>query len=221
MVNKNYETNYDVFNSFLVREAAYSSEEEFPCIKSCNEIPNKIITFSKAMSPKCKDYDSWVCFYELDFAFMRIWRQPRRYLNKLKKFNGVISPDFSVYANMPIVMQKYHIYMGRAIATWLKENGVKVIPNVRLGDERTYDFALEGLYKNDVIAIGTVGSYKRLKERNLLISAIKKTLETLEPTDAIIYGPMPKEINKSDYPKTQFHVYESGTFNYMRVKKRG
>ena len=43
MVNKNYETNYDVFNSFLVREATYIGEEEFPCIKSCNEIPNKII----------------------------------------------------------------------------------------------------------------------------------------------------------------------------------
>ena len=40
MDNYNYETNYDVFNSFLVREATYSGEEEFPCIKSCNEIPN-------------------------------------------------------------------------------------------------------------------------------------------------------------------------------------
>ena len=152
---------------------------------------------------------------------MRIWRQPRRYLNKLKKFNGVISPDFSLYATMPLVMQKFHVYMGRAIATWLKDNGVKVIPNARLGDERTYDFALEGLYKNDVIAIGTVGSYKRLDERNLLIPAIKKTLETLEPSDAIIYGTMPKEIDKTDYPNTQFHVYESENFNNMKVKKHG
>lgn len=221
MVNKNYETDYDVFNSFLVREATYCGEEEFPCIKSCNEIPNKIITFSEAMSSKCKDYNCWVCFYELDYAFMRIWRQPRRYLNKLKKFNGVISPDFSLYATMPLVMQKFHVYMGRAIATWLKDNGVKVIPNARLGDERTYDFALEGLYKNDVIAIGTVGSYKRLDERNLLIPAIKKTLETLEPSDAIIYGTMPKEIDKTDYPNTQFHVYESENFNNMKVKKHG
>ena len=42
MVNDNYETKYDVFHSYLVKTATYAGEEEFPAIKSCNEIPNKV-----------------------------------------------------------------------------------------------------------------------------------------------------------------------------------
>ena len=50
MVNNNYETKYDVFHSYLVRTATYVGKEEFPAIKSCNEIPNRIVPFSVAMN---------------------------------------------------------------------------------------------------------------------------------------------------------------------------
>ena len=45
----------------------YAGKEEFPVIKSCNEIPNRIIPFSVAMKSKYKDFDCWVCFYECDY----------------------------------------------------------------------------------------------------------------------------------------------------------
>ena len=73
MVNKNYDTKYDVFHSYLVRNATYAGEEEFPVIKSCNEIPNRIIPFSEAMNSKNNDFDCWVCFYELDYLFIRFF----------------------------------------------------------------------------------------------------------------------------------------------------
>lgn len=218
--NNNYENKYDIFKSYLVRTAVYAGEEEFPLIKSCNEIPNKIIPFSEAMKSNYKDYDCWICFYELDCKFIRLWNNPRRYLKKLKKFNGVISPDFSLYANMPLVMQKYHIYMGRALANWLVENGIKVIPNVRLGDKRTYEFAFDGLNKGDIIAIGTIGTTKIIEERNLIVDAIKETIKVLEPTDIVIYGSLPKKI-KTNYPKIKFHTYENYNFKKLEVNKNG
>lgn len=211
----NYETSYDVFNSYLVRSATFCGEEEFPAIKSCNEIPNKIIPFSEAMKLKNSDYNCWICFYELDCLFIRFWNNPHKYLDKIKKFNGVISCDFSMYVNMPLVMQKYHVYMGRALANWLIDNGVKVIPNVRLGDERTYSFAFDGLYKGDVIAIGTIGTIKNLEEKKIVVNAIKKTIEILEPRDIIIYGSLPSEI-KNNYPNVNFHTYEN--YNYRKVR---
>lgn len=220
MAECNYETRYDVFNSYLVRTAKYAGEEEFPSIRSCNEIPNKIIPFSVAMKSNYEDYDCWVCFYELDYLFMRFWRNPRKYLPKIKKFKGVISCDFSLYANMPLVMQKYHIYMGRALANWLIENGVKVIPNVRLGDERTYKFGFDGLYKGDVIAIGTIGTTKRTEERKLIVAAIKKTIEVLEPAAIVIYGSLPNEIKES-YPNVKFHIYENYNFKKLKEHKNG
>ena len=60
------------------------------------DTPNKLIKFSKAASSKCKDYNQWVHFYEEDYEFFRLWRNPERYLKRLKRFNGVILPDFSL-----------------------------------------------------------------------------------------------------------------------------
>ncbi len=54
-------------------------------------------------------------------AFERIWTTPNKYLPIIKKFRGVITPDFSVYRDMPLVMQQWNIYRSRAIGHWLQE----------------------------------------------------------------------------------------------------
>ena len=89
---------------------------ELPVIRTSDLIPEKVITFSKAMSKTWDDFACWVIFYEHDKEFARLWNKPRQYLSKLKTFKGVISPDFSLYRNMPLVMQMRNTYRGRAIA---------------------------------------------------------------------------------------------------------
>lgn len=42
----------------------------------------------------------------------------------------------------------------------MEHNGIRVIPNIRWGDERTYDFAFEGLLQWGVVAVGVLGVYK-------------------------------------------------------------
>ena len=92
----------DVFNAFLVALATYAGFFEIPVIWPCHEVPNRLVPFSKAIG--CKDHDQWVHFYEFDYLFERLWRDPRRYLPILKRYNGVILPDFSLYRDMPLVM---------------------------------------------------------------------------------------------------------------------
>ncbi|MBO4681398.1 MAG: DUF4417 domain-containing protein, partial [Clostridiales bacterium] len=96
----------DVFKSFLVCLAEYSGLFEFPVIKQTKSIPNRLISFSKAISSK--DYDQWVHFYEDDYLFEKLWNNPQKYLDILKRFNGVILPDFSLYRDMPFVMQLWN-----------------------------------------------------------------------------------------------------------------
>lgn len=78
----------DVFNAFLVTLAYYAGIFEFPVIQPTHWIPNRLIAFSKAVSNT--DYDQWVHFYEDDYLFERIWRNPKKYLDLLKRYNGVI-----------------------------------------------------------------------------------------------------------------------------------
>lgn len=196
MNDKKLNTDYDVFHAFLVENADFSEGIELPCIKTSQKLPNDVITFSKAMSKSCNDFDKWVVFYEHDKNFERLWNNPKAYIEKLKKFNGVISPDFSLYRNMPLVMQQWNTYRGRAIAVWLQNNGIEVIPNVRFSDERSYEFCFDGIEKNKTIAVGTHGCIKTREDKLFFKIGLAVLVNVLTPKAIIVYGAAPDNIFK-------------------------
>ena len=77
-----------------------------------------------------------------DERFERIWKRSVAYLDRLSKFQGVISPDFSLYRDLPLGMQVWNTYRGHALGYWLSRQGLEVISNVRWGDERATPSAL-------------------------------------------------------------------------------
>ena len=196
MKNTNFDKNHDVFRAFLVKDTEYDSYIELPKIKTSDYLPKKIIPFSRAVDKSCADFDCWVVFYELDFKFERLWNNPARYLNRLKKFEGVISPDFSLYRNMPLVMQMWNTYRGRAIAVWLQNNGIEVIPNVRFGDERTFSFCFDGVDENKTVAVGTHGCIKRKEDKIFFKIGLARMVQRLTPKTIIVYGRAPDSIFK-------------------------
>lgn len=135
----------DVFKSALVAGAQFSPIFEFPQLKAGDTKPTQAIPFEKAYAVKASNCQHWVHFYTHDHHFECVWNNPKRYLPMLQRFAGVISPDFSLYRELPLVMQLWNTYRNRAIAFWLQREGVNIIPNVRWGDERSYEFAFEGL----------------------------------------------------------------------------
>ncbi len=181
----------DVFNAFLVTLARYAGLFEFPCILPTYGVPNKLIAFSKAIS--CKEYNQWVHFFEDDFLFERLWRNPKKYLNILKQFNGVILPDFSLYRDMPFVMQLWNIYRSRAIGHWLQRNGVKVIPNLRYGDRRTYRICCDGIAERCVIAVGSHGTFRHIEDKRIFLEGLDVVVKRLKPTVIVIYGSAPEK----------------------------
>ena len=182
----------DVFHAFLLRNAYYAGELEIPVIQSTSAIPNRIITFSKALHTD--DYDQWICFYEDDATFERIWNNPKKYLPILKKFNGIITPDFSLYRDMPLTMQIWNIFRSRALGRWFQENGINVIVNVRWGDHRTHFICCLGVPKNSAIAIGSVGCIKLIENRKIFIKGLDYAVKHLRPTFIIVYGSAPDYI---------------------------
>ena len=180
---------YYIFKKCLFTFATYSGLYEMPKIKSIEEIPNRVIAFSKAISSR--DYNQWVHFYEYDYLFERIWNNPQKYLNVLKRFNGVILPDFSVYRNMPLIMQAWNIFRSRAIGNWLQRNGVNVIPNIRYGDSRTYSIVCDGIEKRGIISIGSLGNLKRKTDRDIFLKGLDVIVKKLEPKTIVVYGSAP------------------------------
>ena len=182
----------DVFHSFLVKNASYEGHLEIPKIEYGLYRPKKLISFSKCISSI--DYGCWVHFYEDDVTFERIWNNPNKYLTVLKKYSGVICPDFSLYRDMPLVMQFWNIYRSRAIGRWLQDNGVPVISNVRYSDSRTYTAACLGVPKEGTIAIGSYGCIKCRADRKEFIEGLDYVVTVLRPKVIAVYGSTPDSI---------------------------
>lgn len=191
---KEFNMNYDVFHAFLVEHADYAGCFELPCIRTSSELPKRIIPFSKAMLRKTVDYNQWVAFYEHDQYFERFWKNPKQYLPKLSRFRGVISPDFSLYRNMPLAMQLWSTYKSRALGSWLNYNNVQVIPNVRWGDERTFDFCFDGIEGNKTVAVGTHGCIKQRDDKFYFKEGLAELVKRLSPEVIVVYGAAPDDI---------------------------
>jgi len=200
----------DVFKAFLVKNAKYEGELEIPVIKGIKDVPNKLISFIDAMKNSTKDYNQWVHFYIDDFHFEKIWYRPKVFIKRLKKFNGVILPDFSIYRDMPLVMQYWNIYRSRAIGNYLQSNGIKAIVNIRYGDERTYECACLGAPHKSIIAIGTNGTTQNKIDRNFLDEGFDYIVKILDPKVIVIYGGITRHIQEvSDDKKIRIVNFRS------------
>ena len=127
-------TKFDSFHAYLVKDAVFDGKWEIPRIESTvDEVPQSLLLFTEMH--KAKSLNQWIHFYTDDRRFEVLWTQPQKHLKVLQKFDGIISPDYSLFVDMPLSMQVWNVYRNHAISHWLTTKGVKVIPNIRWGDE--------------------------------------------------------------------------------------
>lgn len=138
-----------------------------------------------------------VHFFLHDYQFERVWKYPDRYVEVLKKFAFVLSPDFSPYADMPRALQIYNLYRNRWCGRYWQEHGIKVIPTLTMGDTDLFKVFFEGIPKHSTIAVSTMGEGRWGKFKALLgwwdVIQYK-----LEPETILLYGKDLSEDLKGD-----------------------
>ena len=143
---------------------------------------------------RTRKLDQWLHFYIYDYFFESVWNMPERYLPLFKKFKGVITPDFSLYRNMPLAMQIWSTYKNRALSYWLQKNGINIVYNVRWGDSRFYAFAFEGLAKGGTYAVSSNGCIQDKADRRCFVKGLEKMIEVLQPDTIVNYSYYSKDI---------------------------
>ena len=204
--------NRDVYLAYLIDGANRTKTDEYPIIERwmvATEPPKEIIQWDRRQDTV--DYSTTsIAFYCNDYTFTPILRNPKKYIDKLNKYYCVIGMDASPFDNMPLVLQKYQIYLNLAITYYYGSLGMKVIPNVRLGDDRTIS-SLEAYPKHTLIAIGTHGFTKKLDNRYIFADQVMRVIDELEPTGICVYGPVSDEIfgyaRLKDIPIYQYDSY--------------
>lgn len=133
-----------------------------------------------------------VHFFLHDYQFERVWKYPDRYVDVLKKFAFVMSPDFSPYADMPRSLKIYNVYRNRWCGRFWQENGVRVIPTVTWSDDDSLKYCLDGVPKNGTIAVSSMGE-GRWARWTQLKKAWPYVVGKLQPKQILLYG---KDLSK-------------------------
>ena len=191
----------DIWNAFMVKDANFSINDIPYCPTTIESLPNDLITWNEAVTiyrkqvtkNACFHYNAYVCWYADDYRFDGkvggIWNRYDYVLRVLKHFDGAITPDFSTFQDFPDPIKRYNTYRMRAYGYWLVKNGINVINNARWGTWETYFYCFDGLPKNSIIAIGTVGgSPRKLEDRERFETGLFELVSRLEPHTIIVYG---------------------------------
>ena len=212
----------DGFCPEFVEGASFDGIFEIPHIPAPKEasLPTGMIPFTKRKYSK--KHSEFVVFYEHDLKFRDILVSPQDYMEELKLFPGIISPDCSLYRDMPLTLQIANVYMNRAIGYYFWKQGLYTIPNVRWGDERSYTtslftepFAFQGVDKHSIVSIGTYGCVKGSENKLHFKAGLAAMLDYLEPETVLVYGSMPDDIFSDYIDRTNFVRFDDWT----KVKK--
>lgn len=212
------------FRVSLVETAFFDGDLEIPCIEAPEKmlIPTGMVPFSiRERGLESRDF---VCFYENDINFREILTETERYVEDLKRFPGIISPDCSLYIDAPLCVQIADIYLNRAVGHYMQKQGIYVIPNVRWGDERTYTtelfrdkVAFLGVPHHSIVSIGTYGQIKTAESKRIFREGLIAMIDELEPEVVLVYGSMSDKIFCGLENKTRFIEYPDWT---TRVKSK-
>lgn len=182
------------FKSELIEGACLVGKYGFPKLKKTTAIPRNVIPFNLAKT-ETETTDKWIHFFIDDYQFERIWNFPARYISMLRRFEGVISTDYSMFLNMPLAQRIWNCYRNRAMDYWMQNLGINVVPVVEWADYRELEWCLDGIPKNSTVAIGLYGCSKNSRSRYNALKGIEKVCVELDPYSLICYGKEIRSIN--------------------------
>ncbi len=180
----------------LIQDAHFSHFEENPLVQGTvlEAAPKAVIGYDHRND--AHDAETWLHFYVHDHRFLPLY-QPQRsqeILRVLKTYGGVFGVDHSVYRDLPLPEQRYSVYLNRVTDHWFEREGIRVVPNVSWGDERSYDFCFEGLPDGTSIAVSSHGCIRAKVDKAIFVEGFKAAIYRLRPYNVFHFGKILPEV---------------------------
>lgn len=159
---------------------------QMPIIKNDNFIPTDLIGFNYAKTSDDKSVG--IHFYVDDYQFERIWNAPEKYTDILSEYDCILSPDFSLYMDMPMPMKIWNVYRSRQIGNYYQSKGLRVIPTISWAEAETFEFCFKGIPKGSIVSVSTIGVKRDTDALDIWTSGMSEMLLQIEPSAILIYG---------------------------------
>lgn len=183
---------------------------QMPVIHNDEFVPDSLIRFNYAKTSKTKD--AGIHFYVDDYQFERIWTKPEKYLGLIREFQCMLSPDFSLYMDMPTPMKIWNVYRQRQIGAYYQSQGIKVIPTMQWAEPESYEYCFQGIPKGSIVSISTLGVKGDEDALKVWHDGTDEMIRRIEPSKILVYG----GVIEHDYQGIEVIYYKNDALSYWK-----
>ena len=176
----------EIYNLWDYDELRVAGKYQMPKLEKTDHVPNRLIGFNYMLSSK--DYEAGIHFYLDDYQFERIWNNPHKYMEQLTEFDCVLTPDFSLYMNMPMAMKIWNVYRSRLLGQIMQDYGITVIPTLQWAEKETFEFCFDGIEPGGTVSVSTIGVKQDEDAQKIWFDGMTEAIKRLKPETVLIYG---------------------------------
>lgn len=177
----------NAYNLYDFDENRCTGIYDIPTLDKVIHTPKSLMGFNYCKSTPPQD-GVGVHFFLDDYQFERVWNSPEDYCTMLADYDCVLTPDFSLYTNMPIAMMIWNTYRSRLVGQMMQDYGCTVIPTVSWAGTDSYDFAFDGLPTGGTIAVSTIGVKRNKDAFDIWVQGMDECMKVVKPYNVIVYG---------------------------------
>lgn len=191
--DNDYEYKNRKYKQHIVRnEFPQTGKYGIPLIKKQDIDIDKIElwNYTKTKSDDKDNKHKTIHFFTYDWLFDSVYEKPEITLEKLDQYYAILTPEFSMYYDMPIARQLDSVFKNRWCGAFWQKQGMLVIPTITWSSIPCMEFCFDGVEKGSVVAVST---YMREDNKSGFMLGYNKMLEVIEPSAIICYGtPFPE-----------------------------
>lgn len=178
--------NWDRLNT----RALYESHNQWglPSLPAATVIPEKLVPYNDRRAVASAGSSDAVHFFLDDYRFETMWSKPERGLTRVQSVGTALTPDFSLWRDMPLVMQMWQVYRARWCGAWMLQHGVQVVPTVGWSTKLSWEFAFHGIELFSVVAVSTVGLLRDKEAQGFFNAGFEQMMMKIQPDHVLVYG---------------------------------
>lgn len=181
--------NWDSLHAYELFES--DNEYGIPTLEKCSRVPAQLVQWGSRPELLASPANSAIHFFVDDYRFECAWKQPARYIDLIRSVGCALTPDFSLFRDMPLAMQIWNTYRNRWLGCYWQSCGIEVIPTISWSEP--HDFCYAGVERGSIVAISSVGLNDR-KARFMFREGFEKMIDVLRPEAILCYGKMPRDM---------------------------
>lgn len=178
---------FDVLNLRMTFPS--SSPHDIPDLQPSEFVPANLAAWNM---PRHRDYAAIsrgaLHFFLDDYRFETAWASPERLLPRVLAVGATLTPDFSLWRDMPRAAQVWNVYRSRWCGAYWQSQGAEVIPTACWSTPDSFDFCFDGIPPYAHVAVSSIGIRSTNEDQALFRAGIEELIRRTQPKLLLCYG---------------------------------